>query len=484
MEQLLGRVLRLPRARLKQRAELNCAYAFVTSPRFIEAASALKDALVENGFQRMEADDLVKPHETGSLFNAGTSVAQASQPVSQPPDLTNLDPSLRGRVFYDETTSCLSLTGVINEEETEALQRCFSNPADQAAVERISHLSRGHTVVSTPDQREPFKVPLLAVRVGGQLELFEESHFLDVAWNLAERDASLSEIGFPSQYVTGASGELDVTEAGQVEMRQFVEQLHEQLTLLTAEPGWGVASLVNWLDRQIPHPDIPQTQSSLFLHRVVTGLMESRGLTVEQLARQKFRLRNAIEAKIDEHRRSQATRAYNFLLFGPDTSSIEVSPELCFSYDEDRYSPNWYYEGSFRFRKHYFRTVGELKSSGEEFECAVFLDNLPQVKYWVRNLERRPDSSFWLQTASDRFYPDFVVMLTDGRILVVEYKGEHLWSNDDSKEKRAVGELWAERSGGQCLFVMPKGTNWSAITAVLTRSPGGGSSGSLPQGAT
>ena len=75
-------------------------------------------------------------------------------------------------------------------------------------------------------------------------------------------------------------------------------------------------------------------------------------------------------------------------------------------------------------------------------------------------------------------------MLTDGRILVVEYKGEHLWSNDDSKEKRAVGELWAERSGGQCLFAMPKGTNWSAITAVLTRSPGGGSSGSLPQGAT
>ena len=146
--------------------------------------------------------------------------------------------------------------------------------------------------------------------------------------------------------------------------------------------------------------------------------MENRGLTVEQLARQKFRLRKALEAKIDAHRCTPATRAYNLLFFGTDTNSIEVSPKLCFSCDEDRYSPNWYYEGSFRFRKHYFRTIGELKSSGEEFECATFLDNRPEVKYWVRNLERRPDSSFWLQTASDRFYPDFVAMLTDGRILV------------------------------------------------------------------
>jgi type III restriction enzyme len=252
-------------------------------------------------------------------------------------------------------------------------------------------------------------------------------------------------------------------------MQQFVEQLHEQLSLLAAEPGWTVASLANWLDRQIPHPDIPQVQSSLFIHKVITELIQSRGLIVEQLARQKFRFRNAIEAKINEHRRIQATRAYNALLFGFDADRIEVRPELCFSYNEDRYSPNWYYEGSFRFRKHYFHTIGALKSEGEEFECAVFLDNLPQVKYWVRNLELRPDSSFWLQTSTDRFYPDFVAMLQDGRTLVVEVKGEHLWSNDDSKEKRAVGELWAGRSGGRCLFVMPRGANWSAITTVLGR---------------
>ena len=57
--------------------------------------------------------------------------------------------------------------------------------------------------------------------------------------------------------------------------------------------------------------------------------------------------------------------------------------------------------------------------------------------------------------------------IDDGRILIVEYKGEHLWSNDDSEEKRAIGELWAERSDGKCLFLMPKGPDWGAIQAAI-----------------
>jgi type III restriction enzyme len=51
-----------------------------------------------------------------------------------------------------------------------------------------------------------------------------------------------------------------------------------------------------------------------------------------------------------------------------------------------------------------------------------------------------------------QFFPDFVALLKDGRVLCVEYKGADRISNDDTKEKRMVGELWAERSNGKCLF--------------------------------
>ena len=86
------------------------------------------------------------------------------------------------------------------------------------------------------------------------------------------------------------------------------------------------------------------------------------------------------------------------------------------------------------------------------------------MKFWVRNLSKRA-TSFRLQTSKDWFYPDFVCQLTDGRVLVVEYKGKHLLA--ESAEKAAVGAVWASRSGGKCLFVMPTDQDFSPVTKAV-----------------
>ena len=52
-------------------------------------------------------------------------------------------------------------------------------------------------------------------------------------------------------------------------------------------------------------------------------------------------------------------------------------------------------------------------------------------------------------------------LLDDGRVLVVEYKGGFLATADDAKEKQLVGELWAARSGGKCLFAMVMGRDYN-----------------------
>ena len=132
------------------------------------------------------------------------------------------------------------------------------------------------------------------------------------------------------------------------------------------------------------------------------------------------------------------------------------------------YPPNSLHPGQHSFQKHYYPVVGELKPTGEEYQCAQYLDSRSEVETWVRNLERRPKYSFWLQTSTDKFYPDFVCLLKDGRYLVVEYKGEDRWSNDDSKEKRQIGQIWEERSDGKCLFIMPKGPDFQSIRAKLS----------------
>ncbi len=104
----------------------------------------------------------------------------------------------------------------------------------------------------------------------------------------------------------------------------------------------------------------------------------------------------------------------------------------------------------------------------------VFLDGLAEVKFWVRNIARRP-SSFALQISTGAFYPDFVCQLHDGRGLAVEYKGKPWYEIEQSEEKRAVGAVWEGRSQGRCLFIMPNGPDLEAIRQKFSQ---GGSAAS------
>ena len=116
------------------------------------------------------------------------------------------------------------------------------------------------------------------------------------------------------------------------------------------------------------------------------------------------------------------------------------------------------------FEKHYYPRMGDFDSK-EEYQCATWLDRHEEVEFWVRNLVRKNGSSFFLQNATKRFYPDFVCKLKDGRILVVEYKGGDRW--EGAKPDRELGKLWAELSEGKCLFVMVKDKNWAGIDDLI-----------------
>jgi type III restriction enzyme len=50
----------------------------------------------------------------------------------------------------------------------------------------------------------------------------------------------------------------------------------------------------------------------------------------------------------------------------------------------------------------------------------------------------------------------------------VEYKGDAYATNDDSKEKRALGQLWEKRSNGKGVFLFAeKSVNGSDLAAQL-----------------
>jgi len=130
-----------------------------------------------------------------------------------------------------------------------------------------------------------------------------------------------------------------------------------------------------------------------------------------------------------------------------------------FSFENRGYPFASSYQGAYQFKKHFFGTVGELSDSGEEFECAKIIDTFSQIQYWIRNLAKQEHTSFWLPTSTDRFCPDFVAQLHDGRVLVIEYKGAHFADTQDTKEKKNIGELWTTKSDGKAIFLMAEQQN-------------------------
>ncbi|HEX8633577.1 MAG TPA: DEAD/DEAH box helicase family protein [Pyrinomonadaceae bacterium] len=472
VEQLVGRILRLPRAARKSHPELNMAYAFATSPGLQNALKALEYALEQNGFERQEVKDLITraqtppglPFEDGSLF-AGT----AQVPLPETPRTVHLSAETTAKVSFDSQAKTLTFKGVMSEPERDEIKTCFTTLEAKAAVDLAFRQSRGLPIreARTPSERgESFSVPALSIKQGAFFEMFEKTHFLDAPWSLIAADATLSETEYPTAREEGQLAQVTVTEKGRIESR-YLDELHRQMALLNVDQGWTVAELVHWLDRNIPHVDISATESGIFLTRLVLGLIEGRALSVDQLALDKFRLKVAAKRKIDEHRDQALGANYQTFLLPDAATPLSVTPEIAFTFDDPQhYVYNRAYDGAYQFKKHFYPQVGDLKSQGEEFECAQFLDSLEEVKYWVRNTERRR-ASFWLQTSTDKFYPDFVCLLKDGRYLIVEYKGTYLWTNDDSVHKRQIGELWQARSNKSGLFIMPNGKDFAAIKTKI-----------------
>lgn len=475
IEQILGRVMRLPYAKWKNHEDLNLAYAFATSANFAEVANTLTDALVQSGFERQEAKDLIisNSYEQRELDFDQPFMGVVTITMPEALEIERLSEETRKKVFIDENNKNLSFKGEMSEVEREEIKAICRTNEGKAGVDHIFLISTGKNPIEekrTPSEKNIlFSVPVLSIKQGNLFEQFEETHFLDHPWELAKCDAMLLEKEYSIIRPHAQSGEIDINENGVVAAK-FVSTLQDQMKLFASDMNWSEASLVHWIDRNIPHSDISAEDAGIFLTRLVRTLIDQRGFSLAQLVLDKYRLKKAAEAKVNQHRQDNQNKAYQMLLFS-ESADVTVTPDICFSFAPDprKYVYSKAYRGRYEFKKHYYPEIGDLEDKGEEFECAQFIDQLDEIEFWVRNPVRRSGHSFWLQTSTDKFYPDFVCKLKDGRLLVVEYKGGHLW-NDESKEKKTLGELWAVKSNGKCIFVMPTEKDFAMIQRAIRDS--------------
>lgn len=260
----------------------------------------------------------------------------------------------------------------------------------------------------------------------------------------------------------------------------FVDE-QDRLALDTPVEGWDEINLSVWLDRQVRQIYVPPSELLKWLRDTIAYLTKIRGISMPALWRAKYPLALKIEAKIKAIREAGRINAYQLYLFAPEAKS-SISFDDGFQFSKDMYfDVRKHRSGAFKFRKHFLGAdnvpafSGKEGDGGEEFQCAQMLDSLNEVEFWIRNVSQH-DNSFRLPLATRNFYPDFVAKLKDGRIFVVEYKGDLLSGHDDTNEKRLVGEVWERASGGKGLFAMIEkdvaGRNMrEQLTEKLKQSP-------------
>ena len=471
IEQVLGRVLRMPKAQRKRRDALNQAYAFVASKNFDETAQKLKDGLVEGaGFNRMEAEQIVAPQSDLGFADAADDFQHESEPFVEddiPSEevekaIAKLPASVRNRVAYDPEKRSMTYKGPMTRESKNLIQLALAkSPKASRAIDRLYAKTNNYQLsASQDDDKPPFIVPLLGFRKQGELQLFSKEHFLDLPWRLDECDPSPIKGRFKivDKSQTGA---IDVSDKGKVEI-EFAKRVQGELAAVVQEPAWTMPRLANFIDSGITHPDITKPSAVLFITKAIEALIDD-GHTLDDLARNKHDLRREVGQLISDLRGERESGNYS-ALFSANAEDFATHSDLSMIFDEQTYAFNQPYSGARKFNKHYTPLIGDLKPSGEEFDCAAYIDNMDEVRFWIRNVENKK-TSFWLQLPHQKFYPDFVAMLTNGRILIVEYKGGIYYEQE--ADKRRIGAVWADASGGKCLFCMPTERGFDLIDKTI-----------------
>lgn len=239
VEQLLGRVLRMPYAKRRATDPLNRAYAHVSEASFGAAASGLADKLVAMGFEEDEAKDAIEPAQ-GHLDETGLfAPREKPKPVFR--HVVPATPAVVSALQSAGTTEVISVTetgdgkveiavtGRVAPDLEAAIATAISEPERQGFAEAVQKYRIDiKDQLSPAEQGEAFIAPRLVTEIQGAFEFADTDVFMEFHdWELANHPARLDEGTF-SIRETARSFEIDVD--GNRVTYQFADEA-EQLAL-------------------------------------------------------------------------------------------------------------------------------------------------------------------------------------------------------------------------------------------------------------
>ncbi|WP_414896861.1 DEAD/DEAH box helicase family protein [Rhodovulum sp. YEN HP10] len=467
VEQLLGRVLRMPYATRRKDAALNCAYAHVSEPSFAAAAEGLRDKLIDMGFTDEEVRESLQPRGVeqdaqGNLFDPDPV---RPRPVLQvtvqdsPEARAHLNGLQEDGVDYvpkPDGTLLVGLTGAVPETAVAGV-RAVVRDEDHGHFDAqlAKHRAKVEAQKTRAELGAVIEVPRLLLEMDGEVFAADTDAIYERAdWSLLDHPAVLSETELSFRRDEDVI-EIDL-EGEKLVYSRSTHEMPQLSGLVLPDDADLELSLIQWLVRECRHRWITEAEMQPWVAGLIGSLLEREGVTARTLIDWQHQIAARIRWKIEEIHKIERGRAHQMALFDMSAKPTWDAANII-RFDDTVYrTVPTQPIGAMRFKRHLLGADraplldGDL--NGQEFQCAWSLDSLDEVDVWVRNVARHPDS-FWLPRVGARFYPDFIARLTDGRIFVVEFKGEHLVGAPEAREKDRIGRLWARTTGNVFLMV-------------------------------
>ena len=461
VEQILGRVLRQPYVSKHQTALLNMSFVLTASAKFNETLENIIKGLQDAGFSKddyfaqEQAEEELTPEEIlqqdlfkepkGEYKTASDDDFDLSQVEFNPNEEVTLNTIQQNNPQLAEITQQA-------EKQGEAFEEKLSE------MEIDDHTSIFTDVMKTQPKQYSFdpkfqtdgenlKLPQFFIEKKDELKsvLFEE---LNEDWELLHKNKLLD--GFKlSNYGTQITFDdiskdvikVDFDESkGTVTVAKVTARAKSILIdSILSKPKDSqlkqiTSMIVSKLGEMYP---IKQQELSQYVSRVFENLSSEQ---VRDVIDNDFIYVRKLKEKIQEFLDGYAKERFRTFV---ESNKIEARESFAFP---NKITP---LQASIPLEK----SLYEREDSMNTFEQKMILEitALENVKFWHRNLSR--GKGFFINGFQNNHYPDFIIKTQKNNILLLETKGDHL-DNTDSKSKRELGRVWAEKAGNNYKYFM------------------------------
>lgn len=456
VEQILGRILRQPYARKHQCGHLNTSYVLSCSANFHDTLENIVKGLNSAGFSRKDYRvgetemPLMPPQEDTPIIQTEIPDVPTSTESAEPGDVldsidvTTIHITPIQPITPQTPAVSPSVAAMLSQAEQQNQQ--YEDEAEQNEASGLIGGELGAMMKQYPmqpqyaEQAKQLRLPQFFIQstpdlFGGDTVLLEKDALLE-GFTLSGQDASVNfTLSAGEVYTVDIQSEGDAVpkykRVSQVES-DYLRQVFARMA-----PEEKIESCTKKICYEINrNKSFATSEVEAYVRRVIANMTEDELAVIEtSFVTYARKIKEKIDKLQDVYR--EAT-FYRWLDEGKIICQEYYSfPDVITPSDATDSAPLSLYEAE----------CDDMNKF--EAELRDVLASTDSVEWWHRIIERR---GFRLNTFRNH-YPDFIVKMKSGRILLVESKGDDR-DNSDSKSKLKLGKAWASNAGNAYRYFM------------------------------